>query len=169
MVTVDIRPVKAPDYPAILKVYKQCEDFLALGPVPKASMDMVLKDIQDAKVEKGIYCGIFSGREMIGVVSYVPSFFEFRTVDTFILLLMIAGPHRAKGIGSTIVEMVEREICNKKRIRSIRLGCQVNNPRAIRFWERKGYRITGGPDLLPDKTTVYHLRKDINRGGTTRG
>lgn len=165
MDNIAIRPVTPADYPAILEVYRQCEDFLALGPVSKASMDMVLKDIRDAGVENGIYCGIFTGTEMIGVVSYVPSQFEFRPVDVFILLLMIAAPYRGSGLGSLIVDMVEKELCSHHRIRSIRLGCQVNNPRAIKFWKEKGYYIYGGPDLLPDKTTVYHLRKDINKGG----
>jgi ribosomal protein S18 acetylase RimI-like enzyme len=156
-----IKPVTSNDYPAVLEVYRQCEDFLTLGPVAKASMEMVVKDIQDAKVEKGIYCGIFSGQNMIGVVSYVPSQFEFRTVDAFLLLLMIAKPYRDKGTGSTVLEMVEKEICHKKRIHSIRLGCQVNNPRALKFWESKGYYVYLGPELLPDKTTCYQLRKDI--------
>jgi len=156
-----IRPVVPAEYPAVLEVYRQCEDFLALGPVAKASLEMVLRDIREARVEKGIFCGIWSGDKMIGVVSYVPSQFEFRTVDVFILLLMIAAPYRSKGAGSDILAMVEKELCHKKRIRSIKLGCQVNNPRAIKFWESKGYYVDRGPDLLPDKTTVYRLRKDI--------
>jgi ribosomal protein S18 acetylase RimI-like enzyme len=159
--TYVIKPIAPPEYPAVLEVYRQCEDFLALGPVPTASLDMVLKDIQDTGVEKGIFCGIFSGTQMIGVVSYVPSYFEFRPVDAFILVLMIAKPYRGQGAGSAIVDMVEKEICYKKRIRSIRLGSQVNNPRAIKFWEKKGYKVFSGPTLLPDKTTVYQMRKDI--------
>jgi ribosomal protein S18 acetylase RimI-like enzyme len=169
MDNITIRPVTPADYPSILEVYQQCEDFLALGPVTKASMDMVLQDIRDAGIENGIYCGIFTGTEMIGVVSYVPSQFEFRPVDVFILLLMIAAPYRGKGIGSVIVDIVEKELCSHHRIRYIRLGSQVNNPRAVKFWKEKGYYVYGGPDLLPDKTTVYHMRKDINRGGTSHG
>jgi ribosomal protein S18 acetylase RimI-like enzyme len=164
-----IKPVTPADYPAVLEVYRLCEDFLALWPVPKASMDMVLQDIRDAGVENGIYCGIFTGTEMIGVVSYVPSQFEFRPVDVFILLLMIAAPYRGKGIGSAIVDMVEKELCSHHRIRSVRLGSQVNNPRAIKFWKEKGYYIYGGPNLLLDKTIVYRLRKNIESGGTSRG
>ena len=156
-----LKPLTPPEYPAVLEVYRQCEDFLALGPVAKATMAMVLQDIREADVEGGLYRGIFSDQELIGVVSYVPSHFEFKTVDAFILLLMLAPEHRGKGVGSTIVDMVEKEICAHARIRSIRCGVQVNNPRAIRFWEGKGYRIFSGPTLQPDKTTVYHLRKQI--------
>jgi ribosomal protein S18 acetylase RimI-like enzyme len=161
-----IKPLTPPEYPAVVEAYRQCEDFLMLGPVHQASMDMVLKDIQEADVEGGLYRGIFSGKELIGVVSYVPSHFEFKTVDAFILLLMLAAGHRGKGIGSTIVDMVEKEICTHARIRSIRCGVQVNNPLAIRFWEKKGYQIFSGPTQQPDKTTVYLLRKQITPGKT---
>ncbi len=161
MANIEIRSVTPADYPALLGVYRRCEDFLALGPVDKASLEMVLKDIEEADVEGGVYRGIYSGAEIIGVVSYVPSHFEFRPVDAFILLLMITPPCRSQGIGGTIAAMVEKEICAHAKIRSIRLGCQVDNPRAIRFWEKMGYYIFRGPDLRPDKTTVYHMRKDI--------
>jgi hypothetical protein len=37
----------------------------------------------------------------------------------------------------------------------------VNNPLAVQFWQRMGYRIVGGPTLMPDQTTVFDLRKDL--------
>ena len=166
---IELKTVTPTDYPAVLEVYRQCEDFLALGPVSKASMEMVKKDIEEADVEKGHFRGVFLDGKMVGVVSFVPSQFEFRPVDAFILLLMIAEPYRGKGIGTAVLEMVEREICHKKRIRSIRCGVQINNPKAISFWEKHGYYKFAGPDLMPDKTTVYRMRKDISGGGKTNG
>jgi ribosomal protein S18 acetylase RimI-like enzyme len=156
-----LKPLTPQEYPAIVDVYRRCGDFLALGPEYEASLEMVLQDIHEAAVEGGLYRGIYTGQELIGVISYVPSHFEFKTVDVFILLLMLAAEHRGKGIGGAIVDMVEKEICTHARIRSIRCGVQVNNPRAIRFWEKKGYQIFSGPTLQPDKTTVYLLRKQI--------
>lgn len=161
MLKIDIKPITAVDNTAVLEVYRQCEDFLALGPVAKASMDMVIADIEDARAESGIFCGIFYENKMIGAVSYVPSHFEFRSVDAFILLLMLTPGYRGKGIGSAIVDMVEKEICAHARIRSIRCGVQVNNSRGIRFWEKKGYQVFSGPNVLPDKTKVYRMKKDI--------
>lgn len=169
MLKIDIRLITHADHPTIHEVYRQCEDFLALGPAAKASMDMVIADIEEAKAESGIFCGIFSGKKMIGVVSYVPSRFEFRPVDAFILLLMIIPPYRRKGIGAEVVKHIEKEILAHGRVRSIKCGVQVNNPDAIKFWEKHGYQITGGPELRPDKTTVYHLCKDIDRGGKSHG
>jgi ribosomal protein S18 acetylase RimI-like enzyme len=169
MFDFSIRPVTLSDHAAIYEVYRRCKDFLALGPVAKASMDMVVSDIEEAKAESGLYCGIFSGKEMIGVVSYVPSRFEFRPVDAFILLLMIGPPYRRKGIGREVVCRVEKEMLAGGRIRSIVIGVQTNNPDAIRFWEKNGYKIFAGPELRPDKTTVYRLRKDFERGGKSHG
>jgi ribosomal protein S18 acetylase RimI-like enzyme len=166
---IDIRPVVPADHPALHEVYRQCEDFLSLGPAAKASLDMVISDIEEAKAESGIFSGIFYGKKMIGVVSYVPSRFEFRPVDAFILLLMLIPPYRRKGIGTDVLDRVEKEILAHGRVRSIKCGVQVNNPDAQRFWQKHGYQVTGGPDLLPDKTTVYHLRKEIVRGGKSGG
>jgi hypothetical protein len=43
--SLDMRPITSKDYVAVLEVYRQCEDFLSLGPEPKASLAMVRKDI----------------------------------------------------------------------------------------------------------------------------
>ena len=40
--SVEIRPITENDLEEVFEVYRQCEDFLALGPKPKASMAMVL-------------------------------------------------------------------------------------------------------------------------------
>ena len=40
-----LRPVTPTDLDAVLEVYRLCEDFLALGPVATASMEMLQKDL----------------------------------------------------------------------------------------------------------------------------
>ncbi len=54
-----IRPITDSDLPAVLEVYRQSEDFLALGPDPHASPEMVEKDRELSRQEGGVYCGIF--------------------------------------------------------------------------------------------------------------
>jgi ribosomal protein S18 acetylase RimI-like enzyme len=61
-----------------------------------------------------------------------------------------------------VAEAVEQEIKKNPSITKIIAGVQVNNPGALRFWQRQGYQITGGPERMPDQTTVYHLRKDLS-------
>jgi hypothetical protein len=32
----------------------------------------------------------------------------------------------------------------------------------IAFWTGMGYEVAGRPELMPDATTVYHLRKAVH-------
>jgi RimJ/RimL family protein N-acetyltransferase len=157
-----IRLVEKADIPSILEVYRQCEDFLALGPVSIASREMVEKDLQESLSINGQYHGIFdSDLGMIGVVDYVPRGFEHNPETAFIELLMIASPHRSKGLGTEILQQVEQRVRQNSGVTRIEAGVQSNNPNALRFWERNGFETVSGPSLQPDGTTTYHLRKAL--------
>ncbi len=161
---LEIRPVTEADLDAVLSVYRQCEDFLALGPVPTASMDMVLKDLELSRSEDGLFCGIYArDGSMIGVVDYVPSHYRGEPSQAFLELLMIAAPFRGYGLGRAVVEAVEDEIRKNPLVTTILSGVQVNNPEAVRFWQANGYRIVSGPELMPDQTTAFGLRKDLKQ------
>jgi ribosomal protein S18 acetylase RimI-like enzyme len=141
-----IRPVTQDNLDAVLEVYHQCEDFLALGPVATASMEMVLKDIEISNNEGGTFCGIFTADgKMIGVVDYVLNNYQGNPQTAFLSLLMIASPFRDQGIGKAVVDTVENEIKKDAWVTVIFSGVQVNNPQAIRFWQRNGYRIVSEP------------------------
>ena len=160
--SLEIRPITDNDLNAVLDVYVQCEDFLALGPVPTASMEMVLKDIEISQNEAGIFCGIYTADgKMIGVVDYVPGNYRGDPHAAFLELLMIAAPFRKQGNGKAVVRAVEQEIRKDVQVSMILSGVQLNNPEAIRFWQRNGYRIVNGPTLFPDQTTAYSLQKDF--------
>src|SRR5512137_1136074 len=105
--SLEIRPVTRDDLDAILDVYRQCEDFLALGPVATASMDMVLKDLELSRNEGGIFCGIYNeSGKMIGVFDYVPHDYQGDPHAAYLELLMIAAPFRSHGVGKAVVEAV---------------------------------------------------------------
>jgi ribosomal protein S18 acetylase RimI-like enzyme len=160
--SLEIRPVAHNDLDAVLDVYKQCEDFLALGPVATASTDMVLKDIEISQNDAGLFCGIFTADgKMIGVVDYVPNNYLGKPHVAYLSLLMIAVPFRNQRIGNAVVDAVEDEIRKDTQVMVILAGVQVNNPQAIRFWQRNGYRIVSEPKLHPDQTIAFDLRKDI--------
>jgi ribosomal protein S18 acetylase RimI-like enzyme len=161
---LEIRPIVEDDLPAVLEVYRQCEDFLALGPAPTASMAMVLKDIESSKVEGGIFCGIFTAAgKMIGVIDYVPDNYCGQPEAAFLELLMIAAPFRKQGIGKAVVAAFENEVRKNPRVSTILSGVQINNPQAVRFWQRHGYRIISEPKLHPDQTTAVDLQKDFTK------
>jgi ribosomal protein S18 acetylase RimI-like enzyme len=162
--SLEIRPIDHHDLEAVLEVYKQCEDFLALGPVSTASMEMVLRDIESSRQEGGIFCGIYrADGKMIGIMDYVPSHYNGEPHAAFLELLMIAAPFRKQGIGTAVVEAIEAEIRKDAQVDTILSGVQVNNPQAIRFWQSNGYRVVSGPILHPDQTTAFDLRKDFDQ------
>jgi ribosomal protein S18 acetylase RimI-like enzyme len=166
--TFTLRPVdrKAPAVlAALLEVYRQCEDFLALGPQPHASPEMVQADLDLSQAGGGHFYGIYlcPSDEMVGVADYIPCGFEGIRQHAFIELLMIAQPFRGRGLGERIVDELEALIRKDPLITVIRLGCQINNPGGLRFWQRCGYRITGPAVRYPDQTTGYPLEKLVDR------
>jgi ribosomal protein S18 acetylase RimI-like enzyme len=159
---LEIRPVTPDTLQAVLEVYRGCEDFLALGPVATASMEMVLSDLELSKSIGATFCGIhIPDGTMIGVLDYVPSGYQGNPQAAYLSLLMIAAPWRSQGIGDAVVAAVEAEIKKDASVTVILAGVQVNNPKAIRFWQRHGYRISSEPKLYPDGTTAVDLQKDI--------
>ena len=160
----DVHPVTEDCKDALLAVYRECEDFLALGPQPNATMAMVLRDMETARQQGALFCGIHdaAGR-MVGVVDFAGSGFEGKSGVAFISLLMLASGIRGRGIGTEALELIEREIRKDPRVTMIRSAVQVNNPGAQRFWLKHGYRIIGSPELQPDGTTVFHLQKDCRQ------
>jgi ribosomal protein S18 acetylase RimI-like enzyme len=160
--TFEIRPVSQDNLGAVLEVYQQCEDFLALGPVSKASMGMVLSDLELSKNIGGFFCGIhMSTGKMIGIIDYVPHNYQGDPKAAYLSLLMIASTYRNQGIGKAVVNVIEAEIRKDEDVTVILAGVQVNNPQAVRFWVGNGYRIVSEPKLHPDQTTAVDLRKDI--------
>jgi ribosomal protein S18 acetylase RimI-like enzyme len=155
-----IRSVAEENLDELLGVYKECEDFLALGPVAIASPEMIRTDLETSRREGGSFCGIYlPDGAMAGVLDFVPKAFRGRRDTAFIALLMLKKSVRRRGIGSRGVELVESEIREDPAVSRIRLGVMVNNPAAIRFWQNHGFAIYSGPELLADQTTVYRMEK----------
>ncbi len=149
----EIRPVTPADLPAVLEVYRLCEDFLALGPVATASMQMVLKDIEISKGEGGLFCSLHNAawKNDRGCGLYSKSLSgrpPFRLSFVAHDRRTFSQPgHREGG------RRRSRLRSKKIRITTIFLGAQVNNPRAVQFWQ-KGYRIIAGPNCCPIRRSV---------------
>jgi ribosomal protein S18 acetylase RimI-like enzyme len=158
----EIHPVGEVDMAELLELYRLCEDFLAMGPVPHASEEMVRSDLRLSKSYGGIFCGIFdTAGVMLGVLDLVTAGFEGDPGFAYIELLMIAAPWRSRGLGSRVMALVEADLCRNPYMHTIRAGVQVNNPLARRFWQRQGFREISLPELLPDGTTCVQLEKRL--------
>ena len=99
---------------------------------------------------------------MLGIIDYVPEM-EMDSKKAFLNLLMISRTYGNTGVGREAVMLVEKDMVQNKAITHIESGVQVNNPDAIRFWNRMGYATVSGPELLPDGTKAYSLSKRICR------
>lgn len=162
--SIKIASITEEELSPVFDVYRQCEDFLALGPEPKASIKMVRADFEHSKGKNGLYCGVFDVKEnIVGIVDFIPHSFGSSGENAFITLVMIAGPYRNKGLGTKIVKAVEKFIACYPQNRAILSAVQTNNGKAVKFWTALGYRIVGEPETRPDNTVVYNLRKDLQR------
>jgi ribosomal protein S18 acetylase RimI-like enzyme len=158
----EIRRVTEDDLPAILQVYQGCEDFLTLGPVAKASMEMVLTDLKISKEEGGSFCGIYGDDgNMIGIVDFVLNNYQGNPNVAYLSLLMIDSSFRDQGVGKAVFDAVEKEIRKDPLVTKLLAGVQVNNPQAVRFWQRRGFSIVSEAKLMPDQTTVFDLQKEL--------
>ena len=158
---MQIHPITDSDLPAVLEVYRQCEDFLALGPNPHASLEMVAADRNLSRSQGGEFCGLFAeDGALLGILDFVRAGFEGNPACGFLELLMIAAPQRGAGLGAQALAWLEAEL-RVAGVTRLRAGVQVNNPGAVRFWQRMGFRITGPAELLGDGTTCVPLEKEI--------
>ena len=161
----NIRPVlhSETDLKRVLVVYQQCEDFLSLGPVAQASLEMVTTDLRLSQRAGGVFCAIeaLESGEMGGVVDFIASGYEGNPELAYLSLLMIAAPYRRQGLGTSVVRGVEAVIRGEGRVKAICAGVQVNNPDGIRFWQRMDYKIISGAEVHSDGTTAFRLRKEL--------
>lgn len=161
---VEVRNIGPESLAAVLEVYRQCEDFLALGPVPVASVQMVRTDLRASQRAGGVFCGVLDGQgTMVGVVDWVPRRRDCEPPVAELSLLMVAARHRRRGIGTAVVAAIEQAIRQDKAVVAITAGVQVNNPGALRFWQELGFCVVSEPKLLDDGTTAVGLRKDLGR------
>ena len=99
---------------------------------------------------------------MAGIIDYVPENYEGDPKESLPGPADDRGALPEPGLGQAVVKAFEDEIRKDARIKTIMSGVQVNNPQAIMFWQRQGYRIVSGPILHPDQTTAFDLRKDLD-------
>ena len=152
-----VRTSAPSDVMAILEVYRQCEDFLSLGPVPVASLAMVNADIRHAETTHGSFCVIEDkAGHAVGVLEFTVAESERTAV---LHLLMISLLHRKKGHGAAIFRALESHLRDTYSVQVIESGVQVNNPDAQRFWRRCGFEVDTVPKERDDGTTAFDMKK----------
>jgi len=159
--TFDLRPIADQDRAALLTLYRQCEDFIRLGSAAPIDDAMVQADLEISQRIQGIFlCIWLPDGVLAGVADYVPAGFEGMGHCAFINLLMIGRPWRGRGLGTAVLKWIEQRAWAAAEVTALRIGVQVDNPRAINFWETHGFSRIGGPTAYPDGTVGYLYEKN---------
>ena len=155
-----ITPIDSDNLPALLEVYRHCEDFFALGPVPVASVQMIEADIGYSRDHNGQYCAIRDAQDrIIGVLYFIAK--SERPHTSSLPLLMIAAPWRGKGYGRAVMHALEAYL--KENFGAVQMisWAQTNNREAIQFWRGVGYHLSPEPRSQPDGTATYQMTKAL--------
>lgn len=156
-----IDPQKPEDLNQMLEVYHQCEDFLALGPVAYASLDMVLADLDIAKQSGSTFYGIFLNQDtMAGILDFLPGGYQGDPGQAYIVLIMIARNYRKIGLGKHLLDALETSL-RGRAAHTLVAHVQINNPISLAFFQSRGFVITTAPQLQADGTTSVELRKNL--------
>ncbi len=94
--------------------------------------------------------------ELVGILDYAPGY-NGDPGAAFIELLMIAAPYRGRGLGEQAVRWLVSALSGKVGQLKLYAAVQVNNPAAVRFWQRMGFHITGPAAVQPDTTITYPM------------
>jgi RimJ/RimL family protein N-acetyltransferase len=112
----------------VFQVYKECEDFLSLGPEPKASLDMVYKDLEYSRESSGIYNLIMDENGcIIGIIDYIPYKYGKNGDYCYISLIMIKSQYRSQGYGKRVLREIEESVHRAYGISQFRASVQINN------------------------------------------
>lgn len=142
-----IKPVTDDDAEAVLMVYEQCADYLALQTPEVPSVAMVQSDLATTARNAGIFAGIFrrESNDLIGVISFVPKNFRGQYDYAFVLNVMIRVSDRRRGYGTEAYRAVEELIFSNAEVKRIGTLLLPQHEPAYAFAEKLGFERAGGP------------------------
>lgn len=140
-----LRPVRPQDAPVLHRLY-------ALSPRYFEIISMPVPLVSD--VERELEAGLADPRRRLEFVLPDPALAGLPVGyldvkhgypgpgDATINLLLIAEPHQSAGYGARVVRKLEERCLADASlgVRRVLAGVYGHNPRAVRFWERLGYR-----------------------------
>ncbi len=150
---LDIAPLEPGEYAEAAAVYRESRRFrvdISSYPPESPGPELVAKEAADAREHGALFCGLRlkKSRQMVGVAVYEPSNYRGDPACAWIALLMIAEPCQGRGYGTEAAQHIEDAIFSAPGVQAIKLGVLSNNPAALAFWRRMGYREAGrGKDV----------------------
>jgi len=132
---------------AVLRVYEQCADVLALQTPEPPSIEMVRSDMRATAQLQGVLAGIArrDSDELIGVIGFVPRNFRGQRDYAFVSLLMIGAAHRRQGFGTEAYRAVEEAIFRDPEVKRIGALLLPQHEPSYAFAAKLGFERAGGP------------------------
>ena len=144
MNTIDITPLNPVAIDELIVVARRAWHAHYPGIISVEQIDYMLERgytrqvIQNEMEKQGItWLSIYDGETMIGLVSVGP----FGTDSLKLQKLYLLPEYHGRGIGAAALSRVE-QIARASKVRQVILNVNKHNPKAIRSYERAGWRIT---------------------------
>jgi len=169
---VELRLLKASDYPTVVEIYRQTPRFIVElngRPAESIHLEMVEEDAAQAAQHGAVFAGLFlrESGALIGVADYVPGGYRGRPSQAWIALLLMAGSRQRQKYGTEAYRLVEQAIFADPDVQTIGLGVLVNNGPALGFWAVMGFQRAGSTVSDRDGRELVILQK--HRGGPAQG
>jgi RimJ/RimL family protein N-acetyltransferase len=161
---LEMRPLKANNYPAVVELYRQTPRFIVElngRPAESINLEMVEEDAAQAANHGATFVGLFlrESGQMIGVADFVPGGYRGQPSQAWIALLLIGGPFQRQGYGTEAYRLVEEAIFADPNAQTIGLGVLVNNGPALGFWAAMGFQRAGSTVADRDGRDLVVLQK----------
>jgi ribosomal-protein-alanine N-acetyltransferase len=83
----------------------------------------------------------------------------------YIVTIDVMATHRRAGVGSALLEEIERRLGNGG-VRRVELQTATNNEAGVAFWQRHGYRSAGvTPGYYLGRIDAYEMFKELDQPG----
>jgi len=148
------------DFAALLEVYRQNADFLALAGLT-ADEALLREDLAHFAALGAETWVIEKDAQTAGLAAWIPAGYEGRPEQAYLELMMIGRPWRSQGLGSQVMLALQARL-RENGCRVLFAHVQVNNPRGQAFWLRCGFRVEGEAQAQPDGTVTVRLRLDLD-------
>jgi len=162
-----IRKAKKEDLNAIMETYASCvKGMIELGIDQWDESYPNRKIIENDILEQNYYVGIINQEIISGVkIDQIqdPTYSDINWEDkknNFIVVHRLCSKTKVwdKGIGKKMMKYAE-SIAKQINCNSIRLDTYINNPKAMKFYEKIGYKRLGSINLKPNKDIYYCYEK----------
>ena len=168
---MNIRKAKTNELNQIMEVYHSCvKGMIALG-IDQWDESYPNRQVIEKDLEIGDYYVVIINNEIVsGIKINTKQDPTYLTIDcqdktnNFMVVHRLCAKTSvwSKGVGKQMMEFAENLALKNKHI-SMRLDTYINNPKAIAFYKRIGYKQLGHINLKPHKDIYYCFEKMLSK------